>query len=485
MFFGSKIKEWILRLDNYLDRELKKTDKKAYLLRFSDSWWHRFIWRHFFKKNNILSFSPIKSRKLARVGSMARKVIHVTNLVDPNEVKCSNLKSRFNLALHSIEKSSRSNTFLLGCSRELAKIKGWKTHKLSRTAASSFGEGKEFAFLKDMFDAAAEVAGSDDLLFYSNLDCPISPRLYENLLSNNEDVTEFFRRDIDLPSSYADIFNMPYSLYEIGIDGLSIRKSVYLEIRDKLPDCVIGEPHWDTAYSGILNQHYEVYQNASDLYHPKHDQQWDDSSLSLAGNHNKRLYLDSVNYGLMSDELISLKKQTAIIVLDSSLNKDNDSHLHDLIPQVAYFAKKFEVVFSEFVSDGSRPAKMVNSIKYLPIFNTNSHTACLNQENSIINCILHQFSSFKNIIIFKSSIPDININLIKELQLALQNHGFYSNKHIIATKNNNILENELDIYGKNDNIKDVQHISYINDDGLLELLNNYDPEHIQSKVLPV
>ena len=88
------------------------------------------------------------------MGSRADQVIHVTNLVDPNKVKCLNLRSRFHLALQSIEKSSRSNVCLLGCSGDSAKIKDWKAHKLSRTAASSFGEGKEFAFLKDMFDAS-------------------------------------------------------------------------------------------------------------------------------------------------------------------------------------------------------------------------------------------------------------------------------------------------------------------------------------------
>ena len=130
------------------------------------------------------------------------------------------------------------------------------------------------------------------------------------------------------------------------------------------------------------------------------------------------------------------------------------------------------------MADDSSPSKLVSNIKYLPIFNTNKYTACLDQENAIINCLLHQFSRFKNIIIFKSSITDISLNLIKEIQLALQATGVYQNKHIIALKNNNILENELDIYGKNDIINKIQDISYINDDGLLELLNNYDPEHL-------
>jgi hypothetical protein len=477
-FFGT-INKYLEKLNARLDKKLEKVNKTAYPLRFSTNRWHRFIWKRFFKKRNILSFSSIKGKKLRASSAVARHVVHVTNLMDPRATKDADLRSRLTFALGSINKTKRANTTLLACSsKPLPSSNIWKTRKLSRDARSVFGEGKDFAFLKDMLDAGAALVGPDDLIFYSNLDCPLSPSIYQNLLRGNEDVTEFLRRDIDVPPSYDAIFGAPYSLYEIGVDGLSIRKSVYLEIRDKLPDCVIGEPHWDTAYSGILHKHYEVSQNTSDLYHIKHEQQWDDSSLSVSGNHNKELYYNCINYGLMDDELISLKKQTVIILLNPSLSPRNDRHVGNLIAQVSLFNSKFEVIFSEFLEGDSAMAKLVSNIKYLPILNTNKHTACLNQENSIVNCLLHQFSNFKNIIVFKSSINNINLNLIKEAQLALQKHGFYKNKDIIAVKNNNIAEKELDIYGKNVNIKKIKDISYINDDGLLELLNNYDPENI-------
>lgn len=473
------INRFLENLNHKLDKEIRGVDKEAYLLRFSPSWWHRLIWRHFFKKKNTLVFSSIKGRKLRSSNTHAAKVVHVTNLLCPKRTAHHDLKFRISLSLASIQKARGDRTLFLGCTSDpTINVKGWENFYLSRTSASLFNSPKDFAFLKDMLDAGAEMVGPDDLIFYSNLDCPISPDLYDNLLRNNEDVTEFLRRDIGPPPSYIDIFDSPYSTYEIGIDALSIRKSVYLEMRDKLPDCVIGEPHWDTAYSGILHKHYEVYQNTSDLYHVKHPQHWDDSNLSAAGNHNKRLYHDCINYGLMEDELISLKKQSALILLDPSPKKGNDQHLFNLISQVTPFNNKFEVIFSELVDGHSSTSKRVTNIKYLPIFNTNKYTACLDQENTIINCIFHQLSNYKNIIIFKSSINDINLNLIKQIQLALQAHGFYKNPHIIAIKNNDIPENELDIYGKNDIINKIRDISYINDDGLLELFNNYDPEHI-------
>ena len=75
----------------------------------------------------------------------------------------------------------------------------------------------------------------------------------------------------------------------------------------------------------------------------------------------------------------------------------------------------------------------------------------------------------------KPTISHINLSLIKEIQLALQNNGIFINEDIFAIKSNKISNNELDIYEKNANMEDV---TYINDDGLLELLNNYDPECI-------
>ena len=89
--------------------------------------------------------------------------------------------------------------------------------------------------------------------------------------------------------------------------------------------------------------------------------------------------------------------------------------------------------------------------------------------------MLHQFSNFNNIIIIKPTISDINLSLIKEIQLALQSNGIFINEDIFAIKSNKISNNELDIYEKNANMEDL---TYINDDGLLELLNNYDTKCI-------
>ena len=473
MSFLDKVNSFLSDLNYRLDSKISRINQAAYTLKFSPNRWHQFIWRRFFKKAPVLRFSRVAQRH-APTG-VAEKIIHVCNLLNPIDIRNEDLRLRIGISLDSIMRAKKANVTLLGCSVTNHSVKGWKHFELNRTAASVFTKSKDFAFIKDMLDAAASLAGPEDFIFYSNSDCAIPPELYEDIYENNFDITEFLRKDVDFSAdSSFNIFNARSSVYEIGVDGLCIRKSVYMEVRDQLPDCVIGEPHWDTSFSGILNKNYDVHQS-TELYHIKHPQQWDDNNLTEAGEYNKRLYRECVDYGLMDDNLISLKKGTALILLDSDKSRPEDSHLPKLIHDLSFYNKKFTIIFAELKDESTRTAKFVSNIQYLPIYNENEHTACLNQTNAITNCLLHQFSNFNNIIIIKPTIIDINLSLIKEIQLALQNNGIFINEDIFAIKSNKISNNELDIYEKNANMEDI---TYINDDGLLELLNNYDPECI-------
>ena len=473
MSFLDKVNSFLSDLNYWLDSKISRINQEAYTLKFSTNRWHRFIWRRFFKKAPVLRFSRVSQRHAP--SGVAAKIIHVCNLLNPVDIENKDLRLRVGASLDSIIGAKKTNVTLLGCAPTNHSVKGWKHFQLDRTAASVFTKSKDFAFIKDMLDAAASLAGPEDFILYSNSDCAIPPEFYQDIYKNNFDITEFLRKDVDFsPDPGFNIFSARSSVYEIGVDGLCIRKSVYMEIRDQLPDCVIGEPHWDTSFSGILNKNYDVHQS-TELYHIKHGQQWDDNNLTEAGEHNKRLYRECVDYGLMDDNLISLKKGTALILLDSDKSRPDDSHLSKLIHDLSFYNKKFTIIFAELKDESTRTAKFVNNIQYFPIYNENEHTACLNQTNAITNCLLHQFSNFNNIIIIKPTISDINLSLIKEIQLALQNNGIFINKDIFAIKSNKILDNELDIYEKNANMEDV---TYINDDGLLELLNNYDTKCI-------
>lgn len=472
----NKINTFLENLNKKLDTKLDALRRDSYYLKYSKNPSHRFIWKTLFKEDNRLSFEPISARKKKTANTRAKNLVHVVNLVDPSRLKNKSLSNRIMWALDSMGSAKAEGVKRLGASTGGIKLPNWQPVRLKRSAASVFKSPKDFAFLKDLLDEAAKSIGADDLIFYSNLDCAIAPDTYQKLLQENADVTEFLRKDIDTPDGLEETWTAPFSVYEIGVDAFCIRKSVYLESREILPDCVIGEPHWDTVYSGILNKRYEVTQNTHDLYHIKHEQQWDDANLSKAGDHNKTLYEDALNYGLMEDALISVKAQTVVILFKSSLSNEDNDKWGQLIKQLGLFANRFETVFCEFTEGNSPLTPYINKTKYFPIFNTNEYTKKLNQTNAIINCLLHYFSNFKNIIILQEGIESININHLKSIQLELQNNKICKQKNVVALKSSEARQNELDFYEQNINIVsgDIRKISFINDNGLLELLHNYE-----------
>ena len=274
--------------------------------------------------------------------------------------------------------------------------------------------------------------------------------------------------DVEL---YEDIFSQRFENYEIGVDGLAIKKDIFQKSKKLFPDFVIGEPHWDTAISGILHQAYDVYQNTEDLYHVKHDQQWDDNNLTFAGQHNKRLYSSAVDYGLMADELISIKKNCAIIILKHNLSDKNNKTVSLNLKKLAYLSSRNEVAFCEYRENASEFSKQINRISYLPIIPTNDRVKKLKQKHTIINLLRHYFSNNRYIIIIpeESKMPDNK--KINEIKKALNNVSKIKNKEYIALNINKTEDRPFDFYLENsDRNPNINKESFINDDGLLELI---------------
>ncbi len=460
------------RIENWLDRKINKLDRDHQFLRTSDKKIDKIIWKLFFKRSkkylDIMVGSALRGRSSK---TRPDKIIHVVNLIDPAKIKDKSLKKRVELALESIEKAKDKNIVLLGCSSEGISRAGWKTHKLRRDAKTDLKGKRDFAFLNDMLNAANKIAKKGDIIFYSNLDCPIHPNTYKNLFNNNENITEFIRRDIPTVELYEDIFSQRFENYEIGVDGLAIKKDIFQKSKKLFPDFVIGEPHWDTAISGILHQAYDVYQNTEDLYHIKHDQQWDNNNLTFAGQHNKRLYRSAVDYGLMADELISIKKNCAIIVLKHNLSDENNKTVSHNLKKLAYLSSRNEVVFCEYRENASEFSKQINRISYLPIIPTNDRVKKLKQKHTIINLLRHYFSNNRYIIIIpeESKMPDNK--KINEIKKALNNVSKIKKKEYIALNINKAEDRPLDFYLEN-NVEyiNIKKQSFINDDGLLELI---------------
>ena len=465
------LKDFFNKVNFYLDKEIDKANfkSKKYCPKSKIG---KILWEIFFpyKNNNY------KPKQHNSKNAIAKKIIHVVNFIDPEKISNKNLKNRINLSIESINNNASKNTTILAASEcDCIVPDGWKFLKLKRSAKSKLKSNKDFAFLKDMLDGASNLLSDDDIILYTNMDCIISDSIYKDILNDNKDITEFLRRDVTFSKKLDDIYKLNYSIYEIGVDGLSIRNSIYKKIRDKLPDFVIGEPHWDTCYSGILHKHFSVEQNTKDLFHIIHNQEWDDSNLSYAGNYNKKLYLESISCGLMDDVIINIKKQTIFLYLKHSLKNANLTEVRSALKNFG-FIKSIDFIFCEFLDESSVPIGPKLGFKYYNIYNKNKFTKALDQKNSISNILLHSFSNYRNIVILYENIKNISSDDIKTIQLSLQSKGKYVDKYIYAVTNKGLIEKELDIYANN--LYDSKDI-FLNDEGLIELLNNkYEPRNI-------
>ncbi len=229
----------------------------------------------------------------------------------------SPLAQRQQLFLESVDRTLAEDRVLLAVTDSSWTHLGWTCRPLPRNA-SCLGEPSTKPFLKDMLDLALEIAAPEDWLFYSNVDCSIAPDLYADLAMRRATVVEYQRQDVDGdPRSLAELFANPRTVYSVGLDAMAIRAQFYAEVREWLPDFVVGEPHWDTIYSGIFRKMLPVQRDSTRLYHPCHERMWDLGRPTAAGLHNHQLFVDCLSRGLADKSMITEaadQTDTAVIV---------------------------------------------------------------------------------------------------------------------------------------------------------------------------
>tara|TARA_R110000824_G_scaffold67527_1_gene174965 strand:+ start:1466 stop:2926 length:1461 start_codon:yes stop_codon:yes gene_type:complete len=476
---------WFTEFIAWLDDHNARLDREHSYLRRSPSKIDRWLWSKIFKpKQNLLDLKGHHTTLGDVFAPKSQRIIHVVNLVPPKNLKNNDFRYRVSLALESIEKSAGNNIFLLGCSTEKITRPGWEIHKLPRSAQTELGHSKDLAYLKDLFQAAHLRAEAGDIILYSNLDCVISPDLYTNLLNADKNITEFIRRDITTQptTSLTEVFSSSFENYPIGVDALAIKKEA---LEASLPfwlDFIIGEPHWDTAISGILNKHYRVFQNTEDLYHPLHEQQWDPSNLNVGGKHNERLYREAIEFGLMDDELISIKKQTALVILKHVLNSSHDKQTTQNLEQLSQLDTQYDKIFCEYLcGNKSSFSKYINHIQYLPIQAT-KQSKQLNQKNTILNLLRHYFADYDELLIIPEETAFQGDSQLKRLKKQLKSHKKTNVEGVIGLKPKECWLREFDFFMENTRlIPNIKQCSFINDHGLLELFDTH--EHFQSPVM--
>lgn len=389
----------------------------------------------------------VKAPHIQSAKGSASKIIHVVNLFLPPP-KNKSLCNRTNLTLQSIEKAvtQTAGVELLGCSSIALKRPGWNTRILIRNAANTIGHTKDFLYLIDMLDAAAELAGDEDYILYSNLDCMLTPRFYSNLFKNNSDIVEYVRRNCEEKKSLNEIFSGESWPYTTGRDAFAFKKKTYLSIREYIPDFIIGEPHWDTALSGICQNFHETSENLSDLYHIDHAQEWDINSLSIGGQYNQNLYNEAKASGLTNIDLLSVQKKTGVVIYNHDCSKFS-------LKKLTHFLDRHmdcEIVIIDLLKNEKDLKEDLLDANYYAVIHRDRSTLALNQEAALKNLGMHLLEGFEKIKFI--SLKDLN------------KRDYKGEVHKVKT-----LE-PFDYFSINEQKhKNIRSRSYLNDEGLLQL----------------
>lgn len=255
----------------------------------------------------------------------------------------------------------------------------------SRNTHTEFKDSRALMYLKDMLDQASSSCGEDDVICYSNTDLIFDKNIYNYIHDCNEDVIEFFRRDVD---TARDLNN--YTQKTTGIDMFAIKNYVYKQYRHLIPDMIIGEPHWDTVLSGIFNKHHYTTQCVDKIYHVSHDMNWDLRKLSSAGELNKQKYKESIKYGIIDNQSIELHPENLTIIIDQTKDHDCADHIYQYS---AEHQNNNNIILVELMVEQSKYniGKLFN-INHLPVIHTNENTQDIDQLIPLINLAVNMFS---------------------------------------------------------------------------------------------
>lgn len=288
--------------------------------------------------------------------------------------------------LESIAQTRSEAVTRIGASNQAWNWPGWETRKLARTAAV-LTDPSDKPFLKELFDLAFEYSRPNDWLLYSNVDCAFAPDLYTDLADRRATVVEYQRQDVEGdPETLDELLSNPRTVYRIGLDAFAIRASLFQEIREFLPDFVVGEPHWDTIYSGLFRRLLPVQRDYTRLFHPKHQQLWDLAHPTPAGLHNHDLFVESLNRGLSQKGLIvSAPNRTDTAVIVAVFGKDrarvqaNIAGIREQLKQDLY-ADFFLVELADKGSESVYPEDLLSQVKHILVLASDTSDGLFQKE---------------------------------------------------------------------------------------------------------
>ena len=158
-----------------------------------------------------------------------------------------------------------------------------KTIQLNKTA-KDIGYSRDLPYLDDIINFAVPYVEDNGWIVYTNSDCIVGDKFYEDILKYNYDYIEFKRQDVDDKGNHIRSISR-------GIDGFAIRKKL-LE-KTPMPKLIIGAPYWDDVVSKIYSKTADksmIINN--ELIHLDHKATYDLSNLDIAGKFNYNKLID-------------------------------------------------------------------------------------------------------------------------------------------------------------------------------------------------
>jgi hypothetical protein len=176
-----------------------------------------------------------------------------------------------------IAKKNLDVLLLNACSQFCLNNDNIKTIPINKTA-KDIGHDRDLPFLNDVINSALPYVENDGWVFYTNTDCIVSEKIYEDIIKYNYDYVEFKRQDVDEKGNYIRTIQR-------GTDGFAIKKKL-LE-NNPIPKLIIGAPYWDDVMSKIytrLADKFMVVNN--ELTHFYHNDTYNLNKLDIAGEFN-------------------------------------------------------------------------------------------------------------------------------------------------------------------------------------------------------
>jgi hypothetical protein len=158
-----------------------------------------------------------------------------------------------------------------------------KTIQLNKTA-KDIGYSRDLPYLDDVVNFAVPYVEDNGWIVYTNSDCIVGDKFYEDILKYNYDYIEFKRQDVDDKGNHIRSISR-------GVDGFAIRKKL-LE-KTPMPKLIIGAPYWDDVVSKIYSKTADKSMTINnELIHLDHKATYDLSNLDIAGKFNYNKLID-------------------------------------------------------------------------------------------------------------------------------------------------------------------------------------------------